>query len=96
MLAAPCGAVIAKRRSLREHDLADHTMLGHCLRDQALAVCERGGAVQAMEVPAALVPRGAIAVVPFAKPAPGRTIGRAWRDQADGLLARVHARRRRA
>ena len=29
---------------------------GHCLRDQALAVCERGGAVEAMEVRATSLP----------------------------------------
>ena len=29
---------------------------GHCLRDQALAVCERGGAVESMEVRATSLP----------------------------------------
>jgi LysR family hydrogen peroxide-inducible transcriptional activator len=140
LLAAPRGAPIAKRRGVRERDLADQTVLllddGHCLRDQALAVCERTGAVHAVEVRAtslptliqmvagglgvtllpeaaapALVPRGALAAVPFTRPAPGRTIGVAWRtssarlrefhlladvlrEQADGLRARLRARRR--
>jgi LysR family transcriptional regulator, hydrogen peroxide-inducible genes activator len=29
---------------------------GHCLRDQALAVCERGGAIESMEVRATSLP----------------------------------------
>ena len=54
VVAAPRGAPILKRRALTERDLDDQTVLlledGHCLRDQALAVCERGGAIEAMEV----------------------------------------------
>ena len=55
LLAAPRGAdVLKKRGRLSEKDLEDETVLlledGHCLRDQALAVCERGGAVESMEV----------------------------------------------
>src|SRR5262245_5762072 len=47
--AAPRGSALAgRRRKLAERDLDEHTVLlledGHCLRDQALAVCERGGA----------------------------------------------------
>jgi len=61
LLAAPRGApVLAKRGRLTERDLADETVLlledGHCLRDQALAVCERGGAVESMEVRATSLP----------------------------------------
>jgi LysR family hydrogen peroxide-inducible transcriptional activator len=55
VLAAPRGAAIFKKRNrLSERDLEDETVLlledGHCLRDQALAVCERGGGVESMEV----------------------------------------------
>jgi LysR family hydrogen peroxide-inducible transcriptional activator len=55
LLAAPRGApIVHKRGRLTERDLEDETVLlledGHCLRDQALAVCERGGAVESMEV----------------------------------------------
>jgi LysR family hydrogen peroxide-inducible transcriptional activator len=61
LLAAPRGASIAKRRGkLKESDLEDETVLlledGHCLRDQALAVCERGGAVESLEVRATSLP----------------------------------------
>src|SRR5262249_1973871 len=61
LLAAPRGApVLAKRGKLSERDLEDQTVLlledGHCLRDQALAVCERGGAVESMEVRATSLP----------------------------------------
>ena len=50
-LAAPRGAkLLARRGRLTEKDLEDQTVLlledGHCLRDQALAVCERGGAAE--------------------------------------------------
>jgi|LNFM01.1.fsa_nt_gb LysR family transcriptional regulator, hydrogen peroxide-inducible genes activator len=55
LLAAPRGAsIVHKKGKLTERDLDDQTVLlledGHCLRDQALAVCERGGAVESMEV----------------------------------------------
>ena len=55
LLAAKRGApLLAKRGRLTERDLDDQTVLlledGHCLRDQALAVCERGRAVESMEV----------------------------------------------
>ena len=61
VLAAPRGAAITKRRGkLAETDLDHETVLlledGHCLRDQALAVCERGGAVESMEVRATSLP----------------------------------------
>src|SRR5688572_19167865 len=52
--------ILNKRGKLRERDLDDQTVLlledGHCLRDQALAVCERGGAVESMEVRATSLP----------------------------------------
>jgi LysR family hydrogen peroxide-inducible transcriptional activator len=61
LLAAPRGApVLDKRGKLTERDLDEQTVLlledGHCLRDQALAVCERGGAVESMEVRATSLP----------------------------------------
>jgi len=61
MLAAPRGADILKKRGrLSERDLADETVLlledGHCLRDQALAVCNRSGAHESMEVRATSLP----------------------------------------
>jgi LysR family transcriptional regulator, hydrogen peroxide-inducible genes activator len=61
LLAAPRGAeVLTKRGRLSERDLEDQTVLlledGHCLRDQALAVCERGGAIESMEVRATSLP----------------------------------------
>ena len=52
--------MLKKRGRLSEQDLEDETVLlledGHCLRDQALAVCERGGAVESMEVRATSLP----------------------------------------
>jgi len=61
LLAAPRNAAIVRKRGrLSERDLEDETVLlledGHCLRDQALAVCERGGAVESMEVRATSLP----------------------------------------
>ncbi len=61
VVAAPRGAaLLAKRGRLSERDLDHETVLlledGHCLRDQALAVCDRGGAVESMEVRATSLP----------------------------------------
>lgn len=54
LVAAPRGAPLARRKRVSERDLAEeHVLLledGHCLRDQALAVRERSGAVEAVEV----------------------------------------------
>jgi LysR family transcriptional regulator, hydrogen peroxide-inducible genes activator len=55
LLAAPRGADVLKRHArLTERDLDGETVLlledGHCLRDQALAVCERGGAHESLGV----------------------------------------------
>lgn len=54
LVATPRGAALARKKKLSESDLADeHVLLledGHCLRDQALAVCSRGGAVESVEV----------------------------------------------
>jgi len=61
VVAAPRGAALLhKRGRLAERDLEDETVLlledGHCLRDQALAVCDRSGAVESMEVRATSLP----------------------------------------
>ncbi|MFN0247649.1 MAG: hydrogen peroxide-inducible genes activator [Kofleriaceae bacterium] len=54
VLASQKGSQLAKRKRVTDRDLDGETVLlledGHCLRDQALAVCERGGAVESMEV----------------------------------------------
>jgi LysR family hydrogen peroxide-inducible transcriptional activator len=59
--AAPRGAALVKHhRKLTERDLDDQTVLlledGHCLRDQALEVCKRAGAVESVEVRATSLP----------------------------------------
>jgi LysR family hydrogen peroxide-inducible transcriptional activator len=59
--AAPRGAPLIKHRGkLTERDLDDETVLlledGHCLRDQALEVCKRAGAVESVEVRATSLP----------------------------------------
>ena len=59
--AAPRGASLIKQRGkLTERDLEDETVLlledGHCLRDQALEVCKRAGAVESVEVRATSLP----------------------------------------
>jgi LysR family transcriptional regulator, hydrogen peroxide-inducible genes activator len=114
LVAAPRGAKLLKKR-VSERDLDHETVLlledGHCLRDQALAVCNRGGAVESMEVRATSLPtlvqmvagglgvtllpeaaasalvqaRGPVGLAPFASPAPGRTLGLAWRTSSARL-----------
>ena len=59
--AAPRGAALVRHRGkLTERDLDDETVLlledGHCLRDQALEVCKRAGAIVSMEVRATSLP----------------------------------------
>ncbi|HEY3803726.1 MAG TPA: LysR substrate-binding domain-containing protein [Kofleriaceae bacterium] len=60
LVAAPRGDALLAKPKLGERDLDDRTVLlledGHCLRDQALAVCERGGAIESMEVRATSLP----------------------------------------
>jgi len=116
VVAAHRGSAVAKKRGrIHDRDLDDETVLlledGHCLRDQALAVCNRGGSIESMEVrgtslptlvqmvagglgitllpeaaAAALVqPRGPIELASFAAPAPGRTLGLAWRTSSARL-----------
>jgi LysR family transcriptional regulator, hydrogen peroxide-inducible genes activator len=52
--------ILQRSKNLSLRDLAGQTLLlledGHCLRDQALAVCERGGAIEALEVRATSLP----------------------------------------
>ena len=111
VVALPKSHPLAKRRSLRESDLRGEVALlledGHCLREQALAVCRtsgahelgdfrasslatlvemvRGGAgitlLPELALVATVAPRD-LAIVPFAKPAPARTIGFAWRPRS--------------
>jgi LysR family transcriptional regulator, hydrogen peroxide-inducible genes activator len=60
LVAAPRGDELLAKHKLGERDLDDRTVLlledGHCLRDQALAVCKRGGAIESMEVRATSLP----------------------------------------
>ena len=60
LVAAPRGDALLAKSSLGERDLDERTVLlledGHCLRDQALAVCERSGAVESMQVRATSLP----------------------------------------
>ena len=108
VLAAPTGHRLARRRRVRESDLDSEDVLlledGHCLREQALSVCQSAGAREHSDFRASslgtlvqmvaggagvtLLPRLAqavetrhadLAIVPFARPAPHRTIGLAWR-----------------
>jgi LysR family hydrogen peroxide-inducible transcriptional activator len=109
LLAAPAGSPHAKRKpALTALISADELLLledGHCLRDQALAVCsaidprrlKSYGAtslstvlhlvaaghgitfVPEIAINAALRADPNLALVPFAAPAPSRTIGVAWR-----------------
>ena len=48
VLAVPAGHALTRRKSVRAEDLGGETLLlledGHCLRDQALAVCSLSGA----------------------------------------------------
>jgi LysR family hydrogen peroxide-inducible transcriptional activator len=110
-VALPAGHRLAKRKLLRETDLAGEPVLllddGHCLRAQALAVCSQAGAEEQSDFRATslgtliemvcggagvtLLPelslaiegrRSGLAVRPFAKPAPHRTVGLAWRPSS--------------
>ena len=60
VFAAQRGSKLLGRKRITDRDLDHETVLlledGHCLRDQALAVCERGGAVESMEVRATSLP----------------------------------------
>jgi LysR family hydrogen peroxide-inducible transcriptional activator len=110
--AVPTGHRLASRARVRAEDLQGETLLlledGHCLRDQALAVCSRSGAHEKQDfratsietlrqmvatgVGVTLLPQLAstggygntkgLAVVPFAKPVPTRTVGAIWRKSS--------------
>ncbi len=112
LLAVPRGHPLARGRAgVSESALVQEPVLllddGHCLRDQALAVCEQAGARESETVRAAslntlvqmvagglgvtLLPasavetevRGrAVEVRRFRVPAPGRSIGLAWRSSS--------------
>ena len=60
VLAAPKGSPLTKKKRVADSDLDEATVLlledGHCLRDQALAVCDRGGAVESMGMRATSLP----------------------------------------
>ena len=110
--AVPTGHRLAGRARVRAEDLQGETLLlledGHCLRDQALAVCSRSGVHEKQDFRATsietlrqmvatgvgitLLPELAstggygttkgVAVVPFAKPVPTRTVGAIWRKSS--------------
>jgi LysR family hydrogen peroxide-inducible transcriptional activator len=54
LLAAPLGHRLLAKKRVHEHDLDGETTLlledGHCLRDQALAVCQSAGAIESAEM----------------------------------------------
>jgi LysR family hydrogen peroxide-inducible transcriptional activator len=60
VLAAPAAHKLARRARLREDDLEDEDVLlledGHCLRDQALAVCGHAGSREVAELRATSLP----------------------------------------
>jgi LysR family hydrogen peroxide-inducible transcriptional activator len=115
--ALPAGHRLATRSRVRAEDLQGETLLlledGHCLRDQALAVCSRSGANEKQDfratsietlrqmvatgVGVTLLPELAsvgaygttkgLAIVPFAKPVPTRTIGAIWRKSSARVAA---------
>ena len=110
--AVPTGHRLAGRARVRAEDLQGETLLlledGHCLRDQALAVCSRAGVHEKQDfratsietlrqmvatgVGVTLLPQLAstggygatngVAVIPFAKPVPSRTVGAIWRKSS--------------
>jgi LysR family hydrogen peroxide-inducible transcriptional activator len=110
LLAVPPGHRLANRKRVKETDLTGEAVLlledGHCLRNQALSICNRAGASELGDFRAsslstliamvaggagvtlipALATHGTVAIdidlsmIPFARPAPKRTIGFAWRN----------------
>jgi LysR family hydrogen peroxide-inducible transcriptional activator len=60
LLAAPRGSPVLGKKKLHESDLAGQEVLlledGHCLRDQALAVCQQAGSTEVAEVRATSLP----------------------------------------
>lgn len=108
-VAMPANHRLSAKSSIKVEDLNHETLLlledGHCLRDQALAVCSSTGVHEKQDFRATsietlrqmvaagvgitllpeLAGRGAygnargVAIRPFAKPVPTRTIGAVWR-----------------
>jgi LysR family transcriptional regulator, hydrogen peroxide-inducible genes activator len=60
LLAAPRGSPLFARKRIRQADLAGEDVLlledGHCLRDQALAVCQQAGSTEVAGVRATSLP----------------------------------------
>ncbi|MGI9507134.1 MAG: LysR substrate-binding domain-containing protein [Geminicoccaceae bacterium] len=108
-VALPRNHGLAGRKQVTQEELAEEHLLlleeGHCLRDQALAVCQSAKTdefrasslatvvqmvangygitiLPALALPTEADGHGPIAVVPFAEPAPFRTIGLAWRKSS--------------
>lgn len=108
VVAAPASHRLASRKLAREADLTGEQLLlledGHCLRDQALALCNQAGVGEEADFRASSLPTlvqmvagGSavtllptlalpvegrfenVAVIPFRRPQPYRTIGLAWR-----------------
>lgn len=105
-VALPRDHPLASRDQVTQDELADEHLLlleeGHCLRDQALAVCQTARTnefrasslatvvqmvangygvtiLPALSLSTEVGNPGPITIVPFAEPAPSRTIGLAWR-----------------
>lgn len=117
VVATPIRHPLAAKKRLRVEDLRGATLLlledGHCLRDQALDVCNRIDVEEKQDFRATsietlrqMVASGAgvtllpelatrgihahtrgVAVRPFAKPTPTRTIGAIWRKSSPRHLA---------
>ena len=117
VVATPIRHPLAAKKQLRVEDLRGATLLlledGHCLRDQALDVCNRSDVEEKQDFRATsietlrqMVASGAgvtllpelatrgihahtrgVAVRPFAKPTPTRTIGAIWRKSSPRHLA---------
>ncbi len=108
-VALPRNHGLAGRKQVTQEELAEEHLLlleeGHCLRDQALAVCQSAKTdefrasslatvvqmvangygitiLPALALPTEADGHGPIVVVPFAEPAPFRTIGLAWRKSS--------------
>ena len=112
VLAVPPGHRLAHRKRVSEKDLQSEEVLllddGHCLRDQALSLCNRAGASELgdfrasslttlvqmvaggvgvtllpeMSLRAEAGPERRLALVPFSRNGPVRTIGLAWRPSS--------------
>jgi len=112
LLAVPPEHCLARRKRVSEKDLhAEEVLLledGHCLRDQALSICNSAGACELGDFRASslttlvemvsggvgvtLLPElalkaeggreGRLALIPFGKASPSRTIGLAWRPSS--------------